>query len=382
MPRNRATGTRDRVAQAVSRSADRLPPERERTRLLSDLATADSNVVLEIGGHDIALTHLDRVYWPAVPAPKQAAITKRDFIRYLIGVAPAFLEHVADRPLTLFRWPEGIAAKRVLMKHWEIKLPAFVERVTVFSETKGETDEYILCNNLATLVWLGHMGTLEFHVWHSRVRPGPDAPDASADFSASSTALQKSIVNFPDYILFDIDPFIYSGAEAKGNDPELNVRAFERAKQVALWLKALLDGMSLASRVKTSGKTGLHVVVPIRRTLRYDAVREIARSIGDHLMREHRDDITVDWTVERRTGKVFIDYNMNVRGKSMTAPYSPRGLAGAPVSMPLGWRQLESAYPADFRLTTVLPLLRKRGDPWSGLFDDKQSIEERLSVGR
>jgi bifunctional non-homologous end joining protein LigD len=148
---------------------------REREQIAAALSGEDVDVVVHVDGHDVALTSLDRVYWPAEPALRQPALTKRDFLLYLLAVAPALLPHVADRPMTIFRWPEGIAARRVLQKHWEIKLPTFVERVTVFSEAKDQTDQYILCNNLATLLWLGLMGALELHVWHSRVRAGRDA---------------------------------------------------------------------------------------------------------------------------------------------------------------------------------------------------------------
>jgi bifunctional non-homologous end joining protein LigD len=225
------------------------------------------------------------------------------------------------------------------------------------------------------------MGTLEIHAWHSRVRAGPDAPGAGTDFARSAAALQVSLLELPDYVLFDIDPFIYAGDEPKGRGPVFNPPAFERARQAALWLEELLTGISLRALVKTSGKTGLHVIVPIRRTLPFAAVRDIARFIGDHLKRRHPGDITVDWAVEKRTGKVFLDSNMNVRGKSITAAYSPRGLAAAPVSMPLTWRQLKDASPPDFRMTTVLPLLRKRGDAWAGWLAQKQDIEQRLAGG-
>jgi bifunctional non-homologous end joining protein LigD len=369
--------TRTRTTGIASRAGS---SPREPARLKSALAGADPALSLTIDGHAIGLTHLDRIYWPAEPGLGQPAITKRDYLRYLIDVAPMMLPHVTDRPLTLFRWPEGIEGRRVLMKHWEIRLPEFVERVDILSESKGHADQYLLCNNLATLVWLGHMGTLEFHAWHSRVRPGADTPISSVDFTSSRTALRASIVEHPDYLLFDLDPFLYSGREARGRHPSFNQAGFDRCREVALLLKAVLDAMDLTSFVKTSGKTGLHVVVPIRRTLRYDAVRGVARYIGDHLMRAHAEAITVDWSVDKRTGKVFIDYNMNVRGKSMTVPYSPRGLAGAPVSMPITWRALARAGPPDYRITTVAAITRKQPDAWAAVRKSKQSLEKRLSA--
>jgi bifunctional non-homologous end joining protein LigD len=350
-----------------------------RASLLAELGAAAGNATMQVDGQAVALTHLDRVYWPASTDPRQAPITKRDLLRYLVDVAPLMLPHLRDRPLTLFRWPEGINGRRVLEKHWEMTLPPFVERVDVFSDSKGHRDQYILCNNLATLVWLAHMGTLEFHAWHSRIRTGTDAPGAGDDFASSAEALEASVLERPDYVLFDLDPFIYSGREAKGREPSFNRTAFARATDVARELEAMLAGIGLAAFVKTSGKTGLHVIVPIRRTLRFDAVREMARFIGDRLMRAHPQEITLDWEVKKRTGKVFVDVNMNVRGKSMTAPLSPRGLAGAPVSMPLSWRELDEANPLDFRITTVPALVKKRGDAWGGWLKKAQRVEDVLT---
>ena len=352
----------------------------ERAALSAALRRAGEEATLPIGSARVALSHLDRVYWPADALTGRAAVTKREFLSYLVDRAPAMLDAMRDRPLTLFRWPEGVAGRRVLMKHWEIRLPAFVERVDIFSESKGRPDQYILCNNLPTLVWLGHMGTLEFHAWHSRVRADGDASAAMADARSSLRALQASIVEYPDYMLFDIDPFFYAGNESRPKDPAPTAGGFASARRVALRLKAVLDGMSLVSLVKTSGKTGLHVVVPIERTLRYDAVRAVAKGIAEHLARAHRDEITLDWSVDRRTGKVFIDYNMNVRGKSMTVPYSPRGLPGAPVSMPLTWRALQKLDPDEVPGFAIATAARSRANPWSDLAGSAQNLERRLSA--
>ena len=353
-----------------------LVAKEARARLFAMLRRAGHDATLAIEGAAVAVSSLDRVYWPA--DQRRPAVTKRDFLLYLIANAPSMLGAMRDRPLTLFRWPEGVGGRRVLMKHWEIRLPMFVERANIFSASKGRPDQYILCNNLPTLVWLGHMGTLEFHAWHSRVRAGDDAPAAGVDARSSLQALHASVVEYPDYMLFDIDPFFYAGTETRPKQPVPTPEGFARARRVALSLKALLDGMSLVSFVKTSGKTGLHVVVPIARTLRYDAVRAVARGIGDHLMRAHPREITVDWSVERRTGKVFIDYNMNVRGKSMTVQYSPRGLPGAPVSMPLSWRELQKMDDAALPAFSITTMPRRRVDPWADLAEHTQDLAQRL----
>ncbi len=118
---------------------------------------------------------------------------------------------------------------------------------------------------------------------------------------------------------------------------------------MAFWLRELLQSMSLEPIVKTSGKTGLHVFVPIRRTLDFDAARHVSELVGRHLMRLHPKDITLEWSVPKRTGKIFMDYNMNVRGKTLNVAYSPRGEPGAPVSMPLTWEELAQRAPARFQ---------------------------------
>ena len=356
-----------------SRSSHDSAPLRE---LLASLEHPASS--LEIGGHAVKLTNLHRVYWPEVPHLGQAAITKLELIRYLIRMSPLMLPHLRDRPLTLFRWPGGIPGRRILQKHPESALPAFVETATIFSETKDADDEYLLCNNLATLVWLAERGVLEIHVWHSRVSADAVA-GARSPSSGSARQLAQSAVNFPDYMLFDLDPYIYAGTERRGAEPEPSREGFEQGKQVAFWLKDVLDGMSLESYVKTTGKTGLHVVVPIAPTLRYDIVRRMAAMISKHLLSEHAETITTEWDTGMRTGKVFMDFNMNVRGKSTIAPYGPRGLPGAPVSMPLSWRELADAQPMQFRIPTV-GSSRKRSDPWSGVIDAKQNLEAKLST--
>jgi len=290
------------------------------------------------------------------------------------------LPHLEDRPLTMIRMPEGIAGERFFQKHWSQPLPEFVESVTVFSEHKDERHRYLLANNLPTLLWLGQVGTLEFHVWHSRAQLEPDAMGASTDYASSLAALEASILNYPDYLVFDIDPYIYSGKEPQGAEPELNRRGFAVGKRVAFWLRALLREMSLEAVVKTSGKTGLHVFVPIVRTVTFDEARHICETVGRHLMRAHPREITMEWAVEKRTGKIFIDYNMNVRGKTLNVAYSPRGVPGAPVSMPLTWEELEAAEPMDFTINNVPARLEKNGDRWHDVLETKQSLTKAFGV--
>ena len=370
-----------RRAPAAASTAQRSGGD-EMDEILVQLGNPHPSFTLSVGGNDVRLTNLDRVYWPAEVALEQPALTKRDLLRYLVQVSPQMLPHLADRPLTMIRMPDGTLGQRFYQKHWTQERPAFVQTITVFSEHKDESHEYLLCNNLATLLWLAQSGTLEFHVWHSRACPGPDSVSKSTDYAGSLAALEASILNYPDYVVFDLDPYIYSGKEAPGAEPELNTSAFEKGKEVAFRLRELLASMALEAIVKTSGKTGLHVFVPIRRAIDFDAARAVSETVGRHLLRRHPRDVTLEWSVPKRTGKIFMDYNMNVRGKTLNSAYSPRGLAGAPVSMPITWEELADAHPLDFRITTVAAQLAEHGDRWRDALRRKQSLARALARRR
>lgn len=372
--RSRNTASGPAPAGGMTTVAPGLPI----AEVLAQLEQKKAAFTLQVGEHKVNLSNLDRVYWPENKALGQPALTKRDLLRYFAQVSPYVLPHLADRPLTMIRMPDGIGGQRFFQKHWEQARPDYVESVTVWSGSKDEKHEYLVCANLPTLLWLAQSGTLEFHVWHSRARPGEDSPVESTDYASSLESLEGSILNYPDYVVFDLDPYIYSGHEAKGAEPELNTIAFEKGKEVAFWLRELLQTMALDAVVKTSGKTGLHIFVPIRRTIDFDAARHVSELVGRHLMRLHPRDITLDWSIPKRTGKIFMDYNMNVRGKTLNVAYSPRGEPGAPVSMPLTWEELADAHPLDFRLTNAAERLAKTGDRWAEALTAKLSLESAL----
>ena len=366
----------------AARKGARAPvPKARHSDLVGAVDEARGSVALEIEGERVLLTNLDKVLWPADEAAGLLSYTRRDFVRYLLRAGPYMLPHMKDRPLTLIRMPDGITGRRFVQFHWEQKRPQFVETISIWSEKNAAAEEFLLCNNMPTLLWLAHVGTLEFHVWHSRANTVPDAKGAGTDYARSAAALRHSILNYPDYIVFDIDPYIYSGREKKGAEPEPSAPAFDKAKAVAFALKALLDAMRLDSRVKTSGRTGLHVLVPVVRTVRYDAARALAGTIARHLVVEHPQDVTIEWDTRRRTGKVFLDYTMNARVKTLSAPYSVRAAPGAPVSMPLTWKALEKAGPLDYRMDGVADALEKHGDLWRDIEDAKQNLESALSGG-
>ena len=344
--------------------------------VLSQLAEKRASIVLEVGGSRISLTNLDKVFWPA--QDERTAVTKRDMVRYYARMAHVIVPHLRDRPLTLTRYPDGILGQSFYQKHWAHELPEFVETLRVFSSTNEGDVEYIMVNNAQTLVWLAQLADLEMHPWLSRTTRDSDAAHLSASFSGSEEALRGSVLNYPDFIVFDLDPYIYSGAEKAGDEPELNRRAFAKTCEVARALKEVLDELSLSSFVKTSGKTGLHIYVPVLRQYDFGVARKTCELIGQFLLQGRPRDVTMDWAVVKRTGKVFLDHNQNVRGKNMASIYSLRPAVGAPVSTPIGWEELGSVYPTELNIETTPERVAEMGDLWADMYESKHDLRRLL----
>jgi bifunctional non-homologous end joining protein LigD len=345
--------------------------------LLEQLSGKQPQVILAVGGYELPVGNLQKVLWPG--AGRSRPLTKRDYLQYLIRVSPWLLPHLAGRPLFVTRYPNGVLGKSFYQKHWEDP-PEFVRTISIYSSHNEGDREYLICENLPTLLWLGQMAGLEMHPWFSRIDPAPDAFGRGRKFSGSEQTLDKSVLNYPDFVVFDLDPYEYSGKEAKGAEPELHRRAFQRTRSLALRLRELLGGLGLDIYVKTSGRTGLHLYLPIRRELGYDAVRGVAETIGRYALQEWRDEVTLEWAVERRTGKIFFDYNQNSRGKSLAAIFSPRRHPLGTVSMPVHWDDIERVYPTDFTLRTAPGILESDGDPWAGILAAKQDLGGMLEA--
>ena len=346
--------------------------------VVKQLDAARDRAVLHADGHDVTVSNLDKALWPGTPTRRP--FTKRHLLRYLARVSRWMLSHLADRPLFVTRFPGGITGKSFYQKHWDDP-PAFARTVAIYS-SHGEADgEYLVCENLPTLLWLGQMASLELHAWYSRTDPEPDATARGRRFTGSEAELERSVLNYPDFVVFDLDPYDYSGREARGAEPELHRRAFNRTRRLALQVREQLERLGLTTYVKTSGRTGLHLYLPIVRDLDFDAARDVAETIAKHALRERPREVTIEWAVERRRGKIFFDYNQNTRGKSLAVPYSTRRHPNATVSTPVRWEELERIYPTDFTIRTVADRLEADGDPWDGILSAKQDLGAILGVG-
>ena len=370
---------REEVAPTPAVPAERAAPGRDDLEdVLAQLETAAQKFILKVGGQKIPLTNLDKELWPACEG--QRGLTKRDLLLYLARVSPYLLPHMRDRPITLTRYPNGILGAHFYQKHWETKLPEFVDTVSLWSDQNEGDGDYLICNNLPTLLWLGQLADIELHTWYSRVNSEPDGHHLPATFAGAAENIERSLLNYPDFIVFDLDPYIYSGQEAKGAEPELSRKAFRKTCDVALWLKDVLDSMSLSSFVKTTGKTGLHIYAPILRQFDYGTVRASAETIGRFLMQAHPRDITMEWSVVKRTGKVFFDHNQNTRGKTLASIYSPRPSPQAAVSMPVRWDELRDIYPTDLTILNACDRLEKTGDLWANILNEKHDLGALLGL--
>lgn len=348
-----------------SQEATRTSLKPQTRDILNQLDNTDDKLVLHVEGHEIAFSNLNKVFWPATGG--LPPITKREYARYLIQVAQYVLPHLWNRPITLFRFPNGINGSKFYQKHWEHKLPEYVHTVDLFGQDANSDQQYMLCNNLPTLMWLAQIADLELHTWHSRVMPDSSATVQSTVFTGSVDNLERSILNYPDVLTFDLDPYIYSGKEKQGDEPELNEKAFHETCRVARLIKEIMDSIHAEAFIKTTGKTGLHLYVPLVRNLDFYSVRDLSEAIGRLVLREFPELVTLEWSVAKRTGKIFVDCNMNIRGKTLASIYSPRVVSGAPVSVPLKWEELGEVYPTDFTVHSVPARLQATGDLWANM---------------
>ncbi|MDR7427445.1 MAG: non-homologous end-joining DNA ligase [Armatimonadota bacterium] len=331
----------------------------------------------------VEFTNLDKVYWP------ERGLTKGDLVAYYLAVHDAILPYLRDRPLTLRRFPEGIHGADFHQKDYP-DAPPHVTIARIWAESGRGANATPVCNDLATLLWLAQLGTIEMHPWFSRITPprrgeGRGEPPHT-DFASSEEALRASVLNYPDYLVFDIDPYIFPGGQqppaGRGErDPVYSPAGFAAATEAALLLRELLQSLGLEGFIKTSGKTGLHIYVPIARRYTFEETHAFAKTLCQYLAARHPHRLTVEWAVDRRAGRVFLDYNQNRLGATLASAYSLRPTVQATVSMPLAWEEVERGVdPLAFTCTTVPQRLQQRPDPWREMRGLRQRLEEALAA--
>jgi bifunctional non-homologous end joining protein LigD len=262
-------------------------------------------------------------------------------------VAPVVVPHLRDRPFTMRRYPDGAAGKSFFQKDKPPGMPEWIttENIEVSTRDKPRQRRRIdapLVNDELALLWMVNMGCIDLNTWYSRV-PRLDRPD---------------------FVLFDLDP-----------SPDVG---FRETVQVALLVKEVLDALDLQSFPKTSGSDGMHVLVPIARRHTYDDTRQFAEIVARALATTNRGLVTTEWTKSKRKG-VLIDANQNGEGKTIASVYSVRPRAGAPVSTPLRWEEVdESLDVGAFTMDVVRERIAKHGDLYEGVLTTKQLLGPAL----
>ena len=301
----------------------------------------------EPAGREVHFSNLDKVFWPA------EKYTKGDLIEFYRTVSPWLLPYLADRPLVLTRFPDGIDGKSFYQKDAPDFVPAWIRRFGIFSKDTDRDIEYFVADDVETLVYLANLGTIPLHVWSSRA----------------------ATLELPDWCILDLDP---KGAP------------FAHVVELALLIKRLCDEVGLPALPKTSGASGLHVLIPLGAQVTYEQSRSIAQLLAYEVTRERGDIATIERAIRGRQGKVYVDYLQNVHGQLLVSPFSVRPLPGAPVSTPLVWSEVgPSLDPRDFTIRTVPPRLRaQERDPLLPVLDTRpdllaalEKLQERLTRG-
>ena len=279
----------------------------------------------------VEFTNLDKILYPSLN------ITKGQIIKYYIQMAPKMLDILANRPIVLTRFPNGVDQEGFYEKDAPKGTPSWVKTIRKYSETAKRELNYILCDDLDTLIWLANLAALEIHM----------------------TLSQADSFEDPDLVVFDLDPKPPAG--------------YQEVAEVASLIKEKLDSLGLKSFVKTSGKKGIHVLFPIIKSYSFKRTREFVQGIGESLKKQ-TDTIVTERSKKETEGKVYIDYVQNSHGRTMICPYSLRATSHATVSMPLKWDEVKKALnPEEFNLFSTAKIME---NPWKGIMEHKQKLED------
>lgn len=292
--------------------------------------------------HEVKFSNVDKVFWP------DEKYTKGDLIEYYGAVAPWLMPYLQDRPVVLTRYPDGINGKSFFQKDAPAFIPEWLRTVRIWSEDTQREIDYFVCEDAAAIQYLANLGSIPLHIWFSRVE-----------------SLER-----PDWCVLDLDP---KGA------PLTDV------VKVALAVKQLCDDIELPSYIKTSGSSGLHVMLPLAGQITYDQTRALTQLLAKVVVAELPEIATLTRQVHKREGKVYLDYVQNGYGRLLVAPFSVRPLPGAPVSATLNWNEVTPQLDIKaFTIKTVPERMRKlKTDPLVAALRDKPDlipILERLQA--
>jgi bifunctional non-homologous end joining protein LigD len=282
--------------------------------------------VLRLGGREVRLTNLDKVFWP------ELGLTKRDLLQYYADVSPVLLPHVRDRAMVMKRYPNGARGKCFFMKRVPEPHPEWIETCRI-DHKSGNVIDFPMVQDLASLLWVVNLGCIDLNQWYARCDD----------------------VDRPDYLHFDLDP-----------GPGVR---FPKVLQAALVTRDALEALGMRPLVKTTGSAGVHLYVPIVRGPAQKTVWTFAKALAQALEAQHPKLLTAEYRIANRPkGRVLVDYNQNAWGRTLASIYSPRPKPGATVSTPVTWDEIESGIAiADFTIANVPARVRALGDLWKPL---------------
>jgi bifunctional non-homologous end joining protein LigD len=286
----------------------------------------------------VPFTNLDKVFWP------KEGYTKGDLIEYYRRVSPWLLHYLRDRPVVLTRFPDGIEGKSFFQKDAPGFAPSWLRTERMWNADSERDIDYFVADSEEALLFLINLGTIPLHVWASR-----------------ATTLER-----PDWCIIDLDP---KGAP------------FPQVVEVALAVKRLCDEIALPAYAKTSGSTGLHVLVPLGRVCTFDQTKTLGELLSRVVATREPDIATIERVIGRRGGRVYLDFLQNGHGKLLAAPFSARPVPGALVSTPLEWREVTKKLdPTRFNLKTVPKRMAKlKDDPLAPVVDEQPDLPSILA---
>jgi bifunctional non-homologous end joining protein LigD len=297
--------------------------------------SGDQEKQIEVGKHKLALSNLNKEYFP------EQGITKGDLIEYYRRAADIMLPHLQGRPISMQRFPDGIKDSGFYQKEVPDYFPDWIDRASIQVEEDNTKQDQVVIDNPATLVYLVNQGMITPHIWLSR----------------------KDLIDYPDKLIFDLDP--------PGDD-------FEAVRQGAQLMYDILDELGLANFVMTTGSKGLHVVIPLDRSEDFDTVREFASDLARVMARRYPNELTVEMRKNKRKGRVFLDYLRNSYAQTSVAPYAVRAKPGAPVATPLEWDELSDSDlgSQSYNIKNIFRRLGQKEDPWKNMLAGASSIKE------